>query len=798
MRTNINFKKAPGILGLLVTLLFCWNMLAGQNVAMHFDGDNDFIVLNAPVNLASGSDFTAEMWFQTTSTDNNFRRLFSVGASGYRFEVGEENGLLTCVITGGTIVTSTLNIRDNQWHCLGVVSSGSLVDIYVDGVLAPGLSGLNTGTPSVLYFEVGHWAGYLTPGQDWLGYVDEVKIWNTALAQANLTGCSPCVLTCNEPGLIAYWRFDEGIPNGNNTSLSTVDDCTPNNNNGTIYAGPSVPPPFALNGAVSNFVLSSAPVLYPEYSNLHIKLTDPTQSGLSIVGTCEGEPVHFAIVDASGNPVSASGFATVQWQYSDDCLFTPPITIPPVSTPSALFNGFSFVTPPNDPVLTCAGLNGAPVPNGFVDRCYRAVITVTNGINTCTYFTQPAMLQICCKLPPATLTVTPPGPLCENQVVTFQAMVAGIPAPSSTNNYHLNWCVTTPSGTILLSGSSYNDLLNISYGPVTLVPGTYCIKVTVSNCLCPPVTLQHCFLVDPQPICGTIKVVLPNPALTPDPDNDPNHWLICPYNTAELMEDLPFTNCIPVWQFMFPSVGVWSDLGTSNGMQNTNILPQLKPAISPYLWPTAPNFPVFPVDETCIMYRIKCLPLSYPNSGCPPCYSNEIRICLKQPALAPVISATPQQLCKGAGGIFSFTVSPSDPNCTYEWFSNGLLVGYGDFLNTQNAGCFEVVCNDGCFAVTSNKVCVDLCEVVASISCPTPDCPMVGQPITLCAVGVSTCNLPLTYFWSWTDINGQAQTATSVCITDTPANCGTIYTLTITDSLGCSDTVQTKIEPCTP
>ncbi len=99
MRTNINFKKAPGILGLLVTLLFCWNMLAGQNVAMHFDGDNDFIVLNAPVNLASGSDFTAEMWFQTTSTDNNFRRLFSVGASGYRFEVGEENGLLTCVIT---------------------------------------------------------------------------------------------------------------------------------------------------------------------------------------------------------------------------------------------------------------------------------------------------------------------------------------------------------------------------------------------------------------------------------------------------------------------------------------------------------------------------------------------------------------------------------------------------------------------------------------------------------------------------------------------------------------------------
>lgn len=789
MRKIINHLKAGTTRVLLLLLLLSWQSIAAQNVALNFDGDNDYVLLNAPAGLAAGSDFTVEMLFKTGTIDANFRRLFGVGALSYRFEVGIENGVFTSVFTSGQAIAPGVAVADNQWHCLSIVSAGGLVDVYIDGSLPPGLTGINTGVPNVLYFRLGHWAGYNTPGQDWQGDVDEFKVWNSALNPGSLTACSPCAIPCNSPGLIAYWHFDDGIPNGNNTTLPYEKDCTANGNNGLFYPGPASPAPFALTGATSNFVPSSAPILYPDYNNLHVKLTDPTQSGLSIAGICEGEPVHFAIVDPSGTPVSASAFATVQWEYSDDCFSgaTTPVSIPGVTSPSALFSGFSFVSPPNDPVLTCAGLLNTPAPNGFVNRCYRAIITVNNGINSCTYVTQPAPLQICCKLPALGYTVTPAGPKCENDVVTFTGSITGIPAPALVNNYHITWVLSTPNGPINLTGPAYDDQLNISYGPVTLIPGTYCLNATVSNCLCPSASLQHCFVVDPMPVCGTISIKMPNSAIMGDPDLDPDHFLICPKNTAELYQVTPFTNCIPQWEYMLSTQGVWKPLGSSNSVQNTNVLPQDHPPISPYLWPAG---------ETMIFYRIKCTPLSGSASGCPPCYSNIVKITLKQPPPPPVISASPQEFCKGSGSS-TLSVANFDPNCNYDWFQNGVYAGSGNSITTSTGGCFWVTCYDGCFTVTSNKVCVKACEVVVLFKCPMPDCPKFGAPVTLDgSMSYSTCGNPVTYLWTWTDATG-THTDTNPIITVTPDMCGTEYTLKVTDAvLGCMDVDKIKVTPC--
>ncbi|MFN0034269.1 MAG: hypothetical protein ACKVUS_04325, partial [Saprospiraceae bacterium] len=346
---------------------------------------------------------------------------------------------------------------------------------------------------------------------------------------------------------------------------------------------------------------------------------------------------------------------------------------------------------------------------------------------------------------------------------------------------------------IPLSGPLYTDQVTINYpvGLLTVTPGSICFQAKISNCACPSVTVQKCVTIDPKPVCGTITGC-PTPAtLMPDPDGNPDHYLICPGDDAAIMIATPFLNCIPIWQYMFPSVGTWNDLGTSNSKQNTNVLPHLKPASSPYLWP---------VGETCILYRIKCVPPNNP-SGCPPCYSNEVQICLKQPPPPPVITAVPSSICKGGNSFLS--VQNPDPNCTYEWYGNGLLVGFGDFLNTSNtpitgSACYWVTCNDGCFTVASNKVCVKVCEPVAVICCPVPICPCVGDPITLSgqegACSFGNCG-PLTYFWSWTDINGP-QTATTATITSIPFATGTTYTLTVTDSIGCTDTTMATVVPC--
>lgn len=801
MRTNIYIRQMNLSKGLLFLALLFGQLLFGQNNALHFDGDNDFITRNSVVGLVPTGDFTVQMWFLSTATTGNgscfgdFRRLFSMGAAGpNRFEVGECNGILSVNLSGPGIIQSSINVRDNQWHCISVVRVGGVINIYLDGTLVPPLSALPGGSLVVTNFIVGHWPGGFTPGQDWRGYIDEVKLWNIALASAQLTTCNPCVMTGAEPGLIVYWRFDEGIPGGNNTTLTTVVDASLSGSNPGTFSvrTASIPPGFDLgfttaSANFSNFVNSTAPLVYPQYTNHTIGLSDPLQT-INLISICSGDPVHFSILDPSGNPTQAGAGTSVAWEYSDDCLNWTPMQITATPTPSAVFSGFTFVSPPNHPSTS---VNCSSNPNGFVDRCYRAIITVTNTSGTCKYTAQSIPLRICCPVS-ATLSINPPGPLCAGDIVAFTATVTtNLPAPSSTNNVHINWCVIINGVTTTLTGLLYDDQVTINYPTFTVSAGQVCFKAVVSNCACAPVTVQKCVTVDPKPVCGTITGATLAPTLYPDPDGNPDHYVICPFDDAAVKIVTPnlFANCIPNWQYMFPSVGIWKDLGSSNSSQNTNVLPHLKPAGSPYLWPAG---------ETCIVYRIECVPPTNP-SGCPPCYSNEVRVCLKSVPVTPVITANPNPICKGSFSLLSVQNPLPSTVVTYDWYCNGLYVGSGPTYNASKKACYWVTATDvpACQTSISNQVCLEVCETVAIISCPLPVCPCVGDPITLTAIySYSTCGGPLTYVWSWIDGNGVPQTASTASITDIPAAAGTTYTVTVTDANGCTDTVSTTIVPC--
>lgn len=797
MRTNINILKASDFRWMLFALLLSWNTLSGQNDALYFDGDNDYITLSPIQGFAPGSDFTIQMWFTSEATGGNgtcngdFRRLFALGGAGpNRFEVGECNGTLSVFRSGPGIVQSSINVRDNQWHCISAVRLGAVIDIYYDGVLVPSISALPAAGFVATIFRVGHWAGGgNTPGQDWQGKVDEVKFWGIALPTASLTTCDACVLKGSESGLIAYWQFDEGIANMPNSNITQTPDATPIGNNGVLSSPTLTPPGFTLTNTsgLSNYTASTAPVLYPQYNNTSLLLSDPLQT-IALSSICSGDPVHFSIIDPAGNPVQAGGGTTVQWYYSDNC-FTAPgpgILITPGS--GALFSGFTFVSPPTHPSTSV--LPTLCSPNAFVNRCYRAVVTVTDGQNTCTYAVTSVPLRICCPIQNAQINANPMGPLCEGDSPVFGIFLSSnMPQPNPFNNVHINWSVSVGGGPFTpLTGPAYDDQISISYPSQPLVAPNICFKATISNCSCPPVTVQKCIVVDLRPVCGTITGSASPATLMPDPDGNPDHYLICPGNHAALEMATTFTNCIPLWQFSYPNTqpGVWHDMGSSNSNQNTGTLTWSGPAVVPYVWP---------VGETCILYRIKCNPLTNP-SGCPPCYSNEVRICLKQAPPAPAITSVPNPICKNGVSVLSVLVP--DPNCSYDWYCNGLYVGSGTSFNATQNACYWVTCNDGCFTVVSNKVCVIVCEPVAVICCPLPICPCDGDPITLsgqegpCSFG--NCG-PLTYFWSWTDVNGN-QTATTASITSIPFTSGSTYTLTVTDANGCTDTTQTTIVPC--
>ncbi|MBK7408664.1 MAG: hypothetical protein IPJ40_11720 [Saprospirales bacterium] len=79
--------------------MFSWSSLSGQNNALDFDGDGDYITLTPINGFPTGpvSDFTVEMWFISKATgitptdcSSGFKRLFALGDASNQtlFEVG--------------------------------------------------------------------------------------------------------------------------------------------------------------------------------------------------------------------------------------------------------------------------------------------------------------------------------------------------------------------------------------------------------------------------------------------------------------------------------------------------------------------------------------------------------------------------------------------------------------------------------------------------------------------------------------------------------------------------------------
>jgi hypothetical protein len=778
------------MLPLLLALAFilCRSILPGQNVALDFDGSGDFITVTPITGWAPNSDFTFEAWF-TASPDglgctSNFRRLFALSVPS-RFEVGQCGGQLYLFWNDGApnshfqISTGSINILDGAWHCMSVVRRGALVDIYLDGGLVYSVS--NVGTLNSSLFRVGHWGGGTTPTQDWLGHIDEVRLWNVALPASQLMSCSNCLLTGAEPGLIVYWRLDDGTPSLPNNNTTVADASASGANPGVL--NPLSNGGHGLTGPVGNFVLG-APIVYPDFTNHSVFISDPIQM-VGIAWVCNGASVHFSLLDFNGNTPQPGGGVTVAWQYSDDQWATWTL-IPSLG-------GFQFGVPANTATaITC------PSPTGFVDREFRAIITATSANGTCVFTSQPALLRIYCEIGQVNVQATPsiPAPLCEGDQASFTVSVTtNLPGPDPANDVHIDWCISTDGGATWLI-LPYSDQTGFVYPTITAGMQDICFKAIVNNGACGVKTGQVCVKVDPKPVCGGI-IGWPTPANLTLVASTP--WLmyeICPGEDATVGMDpsmLPFQSCNPQWQYSFgdsnnpntPSLWTWVNLGFSNSLQNTNILPTT-------LWGT----------NTSIYYRIECLPLSIP-SGCAPCYSNIVEIKLKPAPPAPTIVAVPpnQTICYGdAVGLFA----SNDPGTVTTWYCNGEAVATGPIYSASNQACYWTEVTDGCYILRSDPLCLTVCVAVAKITCPSDNpCIIPNIPITLSGLDSYSVNCGPIVMYQW-EVEFLPQPNSSIyffntpTVTFTPPAAGAIVTLTVADSNGCVHSVQSYFKPCQP
>ena len=103
---------------------------------------------------------------------------------------------------------SSSNISLNTWVHLAGTLSGSTITLYINGVSVASMTGatVNSVTLTLNYIGRSNWAS----DGNFSGSIDEFRIWNYALSQAQIQASMNAPLQGSESGLILYYRFDEG------------------------------------------------------------------------------------------------------------------------------------------------------------------------------------------------------------------------------------------------------------------------------------------------------------------------------------------------------------------------------------------------------------------------------------------------------------------------------------------------------------------------------------------------------------------------------------------------------------
>ncbi len=236
--------------------------------ALNFDGVDDYVKMSSKIVDLNRADFTVETWLRTTASAStrSTQGIFNQRNDDAIWNSGErlfylDGGYPRLVGNGCSWINSnnTARVDDGNWHHIAWVwdYTGNGTDgvgnakIYIDGVDRSGVSNYqaNSQPPSDATFRFGQINNSET-NNPFIGSLDNVRIWQTARTADQIATYKDSISTGSETGLLAYYDFNQGIPAGTNSSVtSLIDRTTAGTFTGTLNN-------FALSGASSNWVES--------------------------------------------------------------------------------------------------------------------------------------------------------------------------------------------------------------------------------------------------------------------------------------------------------------------------------------------------------------------------------------------------------------------------------------------------------------------------------------------------------------------------------------------------------------
>ena len=223
--TNPILLKAPPIPEADITPTTCSTSTDGAvhpnniPVAVNFSSaSSQYINLNTPL-LNNLSAFTIEGWVKTTTYNRN-----SFFGQNNAIELGLTTAGTIELWTGGlntNVISSGVYPTDGQWHHVAGTGNGTVMTVYVDGVIVGTMTHATISNYGTSTFNTmiggGVWSG---TGDYTNGQMLKVGFWNKALTQSEIAALAstPKGYKTTDTGLIAGYNFYEGT----GTSLSRV------------------------------------------------------------------------------------------------------------------------------------------------------------------------------------------------------------------------------------------------------------------------------------------------------------------------------------------------------------------------------------------------------------------------------------------------------------------------------------------------------------------------------------------------------------------------------------------------
>lgn len=278
------FLKSSILLLLVISLFLAGNTQAQTSSSLNFDGTDDYAVVGGGNVITTGS-YTKEAWIRLNDV-SKYDAMNLITEPVNPFYVYYFGRLAAGSRTGGVpaVFDNTPMLADVWYHVAVTYNADNdSMILYKNGVsVARGLADPNDESGPT---AIGAILSYGNYGYFFNGDMTEIRIWNYQRSDAEIALTENCRLPDDTPGLVALFNAKDGDPNGDNTTVTSMQDITGNNHNATLFN-------FTKTGTTSNF----------------------TDASPSFTGTCTVLPVTFSHFTAKAEKQSI----LLTWQTSSE------------------------------------------------------------------------------------------------------------------------------------------------------------------------------------------------------------------------------------------------------------------------------------------------------------------------------------------------------------------------------------------------------------------------------------------------------------------------------------------------